>query len=74
MNASRARRRWLKWCRYIDKTQSETPHRSYAGTHTGQAKAYTDVMFAHRCTPRGARVPWYPKWGSVDSAPYAGDQ
>ena len=75
MNASKAKRRWIKWCRYVDKTQSQTAARSHAGTHYGQAKAYgthygqakayRDAMCAGRWAPNGVRVVWYPRWGSV---------
>lgn len=65
MNASKARRRWLTWCRYIDKTQSMTSNRRFAGIHAGQAKAYECVMFARRSFPRGVLVPYYPRWGTV---------
>jgi hypothetical protein len=65
MNANKARRRWLRWCRYVDTTQSATARKHYAGTHAGQAKAYTDAMYAHRWAPNGIRVVWYPRWGSV---------
>ena len=65
MNANKARRRWIRWCRYVAKTQSGTAHRSYAGTHHGQAKAYQDAMYAGRYAPIGVRAVWYPRWGSV---------
>lgn len=65
MNASRARRRWLKWCRYVDKTQSQTSNKNFAGTHAGQARAHQDVTFAQRYFPKGARRPFYPPWASV---------
>lgn len=60
MRASRARRRWLKWCRYVDKTQTR---RARSGVHYGQASAYVDVMYARRWSPKGVREPWHPKWG-----------
>lgn len=66
MNASRAKRRWIRWCRYVAATQTRTSSRSFAGTHNGQAKAYADVMYARRYAPIGIRVPWYPRWGSAD--------
>ena len=66
MNAARARRRWLAWCRYVDKTQSRprgNDHRP-AFTHIGQAKAYQDAMFAGRAFPHGVRYVYFPKWGT----------
>lgn len=63
MNAGRARRRWLKWCRYVDKTQTRTRKRNMAGIHVGQVKAYSDASVAQRYYPKGLRMPWYPYWG-----------
>ena len=68
MNASRAKRRWLRWCRYVQKTQSRANAHSKwnaAGTHHGQAWAYSDAMYANRYYPKGVREPWYPRWGTV---------
>lgn len=66
MRVARAKRRWVKWCRYVAKTQSQTsPHRHLSSAHRGQVDAYADYMFARRYVPRGARYVWYPKWGSV---------
>lgn len=67
MKVAKAKRRWIKWCRYVDKTQSKAAFQRRWGTetHAGQAVAYYDVMFARRYPPRGGRVVWYPKWGSV---------
>lgn len=64
MNASRARRRWLTWCRYVGKTQSVS-RAVGAGVHAGQAKAYRDAMYARRYFLKGARPPFRPTWGSV---------
>lgn len=68
MNANKAKRRWLRWCRYVAATQSESGlHGKWktGGIHAGQAKAYQDYAFAQRAYPRGARLVWYPAWGSV---------
>ena len=75
MRVSRAKRRWLRWCRYVAATQSETnPTGAWisSGIHAGQAKAYHGLTFANRYysarpgyTRRSARNVWYPKWGSV---------
>lgn len=62
MNAAKARRRWLAWCRYVDKTQTQPSPRRYV--HVGQAKAYADAMFAGRAYPRGARYVYFPRWGT----------
>jgi len=58
MNAAKAKRRYMKWCRYVSKTGSRTARTN----HAGHAKAHEDLMFAGRAYPRGARVPYYPKW------------
>lgn len=67
MRVSRAKRRWLRWCRYVDKTQTLANRSRGWGTdaHTGQAKAYADVMYAGRWVPNGIRPVWYPSWGTV---------
>lgn len=66
MNASKAKRRWIRWCRYVAKTQTQAK-RSHLlpGTHAGQVKAYSDLTYAGRFYPRGVRYVWYPRWGSV---------
>lgn len=65
MRVSRAKRRWLRWCRYIQRTQSQANAHSKWGTyaHDGQARAYSDAMYAKRYYPKGVREPWYPRWG-----------
>jgi hypothetical protein len=67
VRVAKAKRRWIRWCRYVAATGTQAnPHRSYGSmTHEGQAKAYEDVMYARRYAPIGVRVVWYPKWGSV---------
>lgn len=67
MNVGRARRRWLKWCRYVQKTQTlADPRRRWGtGAHAGQARAYQDAMFAGRYAPKGVRNVWYPRWGNA---------
>lgn len=67
MRVGKARRRWIRWCRYVQATNTlASPSRRWGtGIHGGQAKAYEDVMFAQRPMARGVRVPWYPKWGSA---------
>ena len=65
MNASRARRRWLRWCRYVDKTQSLPSNPHIGNVHDGQALAYEDLMYARRAFPRGVRIPYYPRWATV---------
>lgn len=64
MRVSRAKRRWLAWCRYVDATQTRANPRRHWGTdvHTGQARAYQDVLYARRAAPHGVRTPLYPRW------------
>lgn len=62
MNAAKAKRRWIAWCRYVEKTDTRTKP-SFAGLHQGHTKAYQDLMFAGRAYPQGARWVYYPKWG-----------
>lgn len=64
MRASRAKRRWLRWGRYVNATQTRANRSRGWGTdiHTGQARAYSDVMYARRYAPIGLRVVWYPRW------------
>lgn len=64
MNARRAHRRWLRWGRYVAATGTMANRLRGWGTdtHTGQAKAYHDCMFAGRANPAGIRVPYYPPW------------
>lgn len=65
MNASKARRRWLRWCRYVQKTGSVSGNKLHAGIHAGQGNAYNDAVFARRAFPKGARYVYYPRWGVV---------
>lgn len=67
MRVGKAQRRWIKWCRYVQKTQSRANAGNRWGTtlHDGQAKAYADVMYAHRWAPNGVREPWWPGWGEA---------
>jgi len=60
MNAAKAKRRWLRWCRYVAATGTKAG--PYGGYHSGHAKAYDNHMFAGRYAPIGARVPYYPRW------------
>lgn len=66
MNAAKAKRRWLAWCRYVAATGTtpEGSRRRLRGVHAGQAKAYQDHIFAGRSWPRGARAPYYPTWAA----------
>ena len=58
MNASQAKRRLIRWMRYLDHTQSVPTRRSHAGYHNGHIKAYTNYMNAGRYSPNGIRTPW----------------
>jgi hypothetical protein len=67
VKVARAKRRWLAWCRYVDKTQSQANRSARWGyqTHQGQSKAWNNYMFAHRWPPRGCRYVPVPRWGFV---------
>lgn len=64
MRVSRAKRRWLRWGRYVAATQTRANRGRRWGTdiHVGQTKAHYDVMHARRYAPIGLRVVWYPRW------------
>ena len=66
VNASRARRRWLRWCRYQSKTKSVCNRKSSGYSHVGLVMAYSDATMAGRragrAYPRGARAVYYPDW------------
>lgn len=57
MNASKAKRRLIRWHRYLASTKSMPLKGAGAGYHTGHAKAHWDYMIAGRAAPRGIRVP-----------------
>ncbi|HET6262460.1 MAG TPA: hypothetical protein VFG99_09515 [Chloroflexia bacterium] len=62
MRVNKAKRRWIRWCRYVDATGSQAAQRG--GIHRGQAKAFKDAMYAHRWAPKGVRLVPVPKRGS----------
>ncbi len=62
MNASKAKRRWMKWSRYVVNTGTRTTAKNSAGNHRGHARAYEAAMFAGRSYPRGARQLYFAKW------------
>lgn len=58
MKVNRAKRRLIRWYRYVDHTASQFANRRLGGYHRGHAKAYSDVMYARRYSPIGIREPW----------------
>ena len=58
MRVNKAKRRLVRWYRYIDHTNSVTTNSRLAGYHAGHMKAYSDVMYAHTWVPKGIRSPW----------------
>ncbi len=62
MRVSRAKRRWLKWARYVANTGTRTAAKGTGGWHVGHARAFDDVHFAKRSAPSGARQPYYSHW------------
>lgn len=64
MRVSKAKRRWMKWQRYVNRTKTKSTHKYLAGNHRGMVWAYDDAMFANRYVPKGARDVWlirFPK-------------
>lgn len=64
MRAAAAKRRWLAWCRYVEKTGSVSQSSWHNGPHQGEIKALSDHMRAKRYAPIGLRVPYYPRWAT----------
>lgn len=60
MNASKAKRRALRWYRYLKSTGSVSTNKARGGYHTAHAKAHMGCMTAGRAAPHGIRVPWTP--------------
>lgn len=67
MNVSLAKRRLLRWHRYIRATNSVGTNRLSGGYHRGHAKANWGYMTAGRATPNGLRVPLTP-WAQKGGA------
>jgi hypothetical protein len=57
MNANKAKRRLLKWHRYLNRTHSMPTGKLKAGYHAGHLKANWDYMTAGRAAPHGLRIP-----------------
>jgi hypothetical protein len=62
MRVNKAKRRWLKWARYVVSTGTVASGGLSGGYHNAHAKAYEDVQFAGRYAPIGPRRPYYAKW------------
>lgn len=62
MRVGKAKRRWLKWSRYVAKTGTRTGSKWYGGWHHGHTKAYDDVARAKRHAPIGLRMPYFARW------------
>lgn len=60
MRVSRAKRRLVRWYRYVQRTGSVCNNSRYAQYHRGHIDAYADVTFAKRWVPKGIRAPWSP--------------
>lgn len=60
MTAARAKRRAIRWARYVGRL----PHRAGAarrgGIYLGHARAHSRYMYAGRTYPTGVRIPWQP--------------
>ena len=64
MRVGRAKRRLLRWQRYVAKTGSRPSNHRLGGSHAGHVLAFSDVMYAQRYVPIGVREPWLPLWAS----------
>jgi hypothetical protein len=64
MRVNRAKRRLLRWQRYVAKTGSKPNNHRLGGSHLGIVLAHSDVMYARRWAPIGVREPWLPLWAS----------
>lgn len=62
MRVSRAKRRLLRWERYLASTGSRPAGKWTAAFHRGHTKAYADVANAKRYAPIGLRSPYYARW------------
>jgi hypothetical protein len=62
MRVNKAKRRWLRWARYMAATGTRTGSSWYGGYHRGSTKAYEDVSKAKRYAPIGLRSPYYDRW------------
>jgi hypothetical protein len=58
MNTSKAKRRLIRWMRYLDHTNSISTNKARGGYHLGHVNAYHDVSFAGLGAARGIRCPW----------------
>lgn len=61
VRVSKAKRRWLRWARYVAKTGTTGPRWS-GGYHWGHTRAYEDVANAKRYAPIGLRLPYFARW------------
>lgn len=59
MKVAKAKRRLLKWKRYVERTGSSSANRNLAGYHNGHTKAYMNYQNANYAPPLGIRVVWY---------------
>lgn len=58
VRVNKAKRRLIKWYRYLDHTHSRTNNKRLGVYHRGHVNAYSDVMYARRYVPIGIREPW----------------
>jgi hypothetical protein len=59
VNASRARRRWLRWQRYAQATGTTPSRPCLGGHHHGMSRAFSDTLGAARRGYIGVRSPWF---------------
>lgn len=64
MKVNQAKKRLLRWQRYVVRTRTRPSNTRLGGNHAGQIKAFSDVMYAQRYAPIGVREPWLPLWAT----------
>ena len=62
MRVNKAKRRWLRWARYVAKTGSAPSNKNLGGYHRGHSRAYSDAGTAHTWAPKGIRSPYFARW------------
>lgn len=60
MRAARAKRRALRWARYVGRMPTRAGAAKRGGIYLGHARSYSGYMYAGRSYPTGVRVPWPP--------------
>jgi hypothetical protein len=62
MRVNKAKRRRLRWARYVARTGSAPSNKNLGGYHRGHTWAYSDAGAAKRYAPIGLRSPYFARW------------